>query len=98
MELKETVRELLRESTFPYLAAYEYEWIDSDRKNREFDEMGKAHLKMCLNMLIKQKYIIERGIVLQGLEYDKNQQTVILGIVKELYMNKVEELKKYLMK
>lgn len=98
MELKEAVRELLRASTFPYLAAYENEWIDSDRKNREFDEMGKTHLKSCLNMLIKQKSIIERGIVLQGLEYDKNQQPVILGIVKELYMNKIEELKKYLIK
>lgn len=91
----ETVRDLLRESTFPYLAAYENEWINSEG-TIEFDEMGKKHLKNCLAMLEEQRYTVEHGFVLENLEYDKAQYNEILNTVKELYYKKIEEIKKYL--
>ena len=49
------LRGMLEESDYPYLAAYEEEWIDAHGDTKSFDEMGKIHLQNCYRMLKKQK-------------------------------------------
>ncbi len=90
------VRELLEKTNFPFLAAYHNEWIDAERKRMSFDEMGKSYLKNCYKMLQKQKYNIERGFFLDGVEYDKTQYDEIVDTTNRLYNDKMEEIKKSL--
>lgn len=90
------VRDILRDSSFPYLAAFEGEWIDADRRTLSFDEMGREHLQSCLKMLKKQKYTIEHGFFLEGVDFDEEKYEDIVEITKKLYCKKVEELKEYL--
>lgn len=90
------VRELLEKTNFPFLAAYHNEWINADRKRISFDEMGKSYLKNCYKMLQKQRYSIEHGFFLAGVEYDKEQYDEIVDITNRLYNDKMEEIKNYL--
>ena len=62
------VRELLKKSSYPFLAAYSNEWIDSAGRELLFDEMGKTYLQNCYKMLQEQKYSIERGFFLEGIK------------------------------
>lgn len=91
-----TLRGILEESSFPYLAAYEEEWIDAHGKTISFDEMGKLHLMNCYKMLERQKKTIERGRFLQGVKFNKSQYDDIVEMTKELYYKKMDELKNYL--
>lgn len=92
------VRELLKKTSFPFLAAYEEEWINAEGKTLTFDEMGKSYLESCRNYLKKQKGNIDRGFFLQGAKviYDESQYENIVDITKKLYERKLKELDNYL--
>lgn len=90
------VRKLLEKTSYPFLAAYENEWINADRKTLTFDEMEKEYLEHCYRYLLKQKESIRRGFFLQGVKFDKNQYKNIISITMELYNQKVRELEKYI--
>ena len=90
------VRELLKGTSYPFLAAYENEWIDAYGSVFTFDEMGKKYLKNCHKYLLEHRENIERGFFLQGIKFDKNQYENILRIAIELYNKKINELKKYI--
>lgn len=90
------VRELLKKSSYPFLAAYSNEWIDSDGRKLSFDDMARKHLENCYNMLQEQKYGIERGFFLGGVKYDESKYEEIVEITKRLYYAKMEELMNYL--
>ncbi len=91
-----TLRSILGEKGFPYLTAYEKEWIDADGKTKSFDEMGKTYLENCYKMLERQKRTIERGLFLEGVEFEESQYDDIVEMAKELYDNKMKELRDYL--
>lgn len=90
------IRELLKKTSYPFLAAYENKWIDADGKTHSFDEMGKKYLKNCYKYLQEQKENIERGIFLQGIKFDRNQYKNIMRTTMELYNKKINELKEYI--
>lgn len=90
------VRELLKKTSYPFLAAYENEWIDSDKKLLQFDDMSKKYLQNCYKYLLERKEDIERGFFLQGIEYDKGQYENIVSITSELFERKVREIKQYI--
>lgn len=90
------VREVLKKSSYPFLAAYNNEWIDSDGKELSFDDMGRTYLKNCYKMLQEQKYGIEHGFFLEGVKYDEAKYEEIVETTKRLYYAKTDELKNYL--
>lgn len=90
------VREKLLKSSYPYLAAFENEWIDAELKTMSFDEMGKTYLQRCYNMLEPQKYDVEHGFVLKEIKVKKSQEDKASEIIKDLYYRKIKELKEYL--
>lgn len=90
MMIDTELEEILKKAGYPYLTAPENEWIDAYGKQSAFDDMGKSHLKNCLNMLTLQEGSIERGIFLPESMQDK------IEVVKELYYNKIQELEDYL--
>ncbi|MDE6960851.1 MAG: hypothetical protein K2P27_08320 [Lachnospiraceae bacterium] len=90
------LRGMLEESDYPYLAAYEEEWIDAHGDTKSFDEMGKIHLQNCYRMLKKQKRAIERGFFLKGIAYEESQYDEIVSMTTALYNKKVKELVEYL--
>lgn len=90
------IRELLKKTSYPFLAAYENEWINADGHTLSFDEMGKKYLKNCYKYLLEQKENIERGFLLQGIKFDKNQYENIMRTTIEFYNKKINELKIYI--
>lgn len=90
------VRELLEKTSYPFLAAYENEWINSEGKVLSFDDMSKKYLKNCYKYLLVRKEEIKNGSFLQGVKYDKSQYQNIVDITNELFERKVSELKKYI--
>lgn len=90
------VRKLLERTSYPFLAAYENEWINADGDTLTFDEMGKKYLRNCYGYLLEQKESIERGFFLQGVKFDKNQYEDIVSITIKLYNKKIKELKKHI--
>ena len=90
------VRELLEKTSYPFLAAYENEWINSEGKVLSFDDMDKKYLNNCYNYLLERKEQIKRGYFLQGVKFDRSQYENIVGITSELFERKVSELKKYI--
>lgn len=93
---KFNVRELLEKTSYPFLVAYENEWINSEGKVLSFDDMSKKYLKNCYKYLLDQKEEIKRGFFLQGIKFDESQYKNIVDIASELYERKVSELKKYI--
>lgn len=90
------VRELLKKTSYPFLAAYDNEWINSEGNILSFDDMSKKYLNNCYKYLLDRKEDIERGFFLEGTKYDKSQYENILGITNELFERKVNELRKYI--
>jgi hypothetical protein len=90
------VRELLKETSYPFLAAHENEWINSEGNILSFDDMSKKYLENCYKYLLEQKEKIKKGFFLQGVKYDKSQYENIVDITNELFERKVSELKKYI--
>ena len=58
--------------------------------------MGKKYLKNCYKYLLEQKENIERGFLLQGIKFDKNQYENIMRTTIEFYNKKINELKIYI--
>lgn len=94
------VREMLKETDIPFLAAGYNEWIGADRKLLSFDEMGKDYLENCYNYLVKQEDNITRGFSGNNRKrkFSEAEQREILKITNKLYKRKLNELKIYLNK
>ena len=93
------LRELLKDSCCPFLAAYENEWINGNGEVLTFDEMKKRdnkYLENCFNYLIRQKDTVERGSFLSGMKYDKKLYAEIVSEARILYLKKLKELNDYI--
>lgn len=82
----------IRKSSYPFLSAPKNFWINSDDELIDMEEMDLSYLKSCQNYLKNHKTDIFRGSI--GF-HDKKNITDFDGIkelLKELYVNKLEEL------
>lgn len=92
------IREFIRQTCCPFLAARKGYWIGAmDARQRNIK--GKNfYSENAYNYLIKQEYSIKSGEFLEGEQYDKKYKQQIIEWASKAYDRKVKELEKVMRK
>ena len=92
------IREFIRQTCCPFLAARKGYWIGGmDVRQRKIK--GKNfYLENAYNYLIKQEYSIKSGEFLDGELYDKKYKQQIIEWASKAYDRKVKELEEVMRK
>lgn len=92
------LRNILKESSMPYLAAPQGFWIDGDRNMWELTKMKKEYLVNCYKTLQRDVKNIGRGFFLGGVDFDMNNYDEIIRKANELCNKKINELAKEILR
>lgn len=86
------LKQLILNSSAPFLIASRGMWINSDGNELYFNEMDQAYKRNCYNLLVREEKNIESEFYKVLGSVDEVRRQEILNKVKELYYAKLREL------
>lgn len=86
-------REMILDSSSPYLIARKGMWINANRDEIFLADMDQEYKENCYYLMLKEWRNIDSGSFLSGFTFDGNDYNEIMNRVRVLYMAKLCELK-----
>ena len=91
--LEKELFSILRESSYPFLAAPKGTWIDGNDEELLLQEMKPQRIRNCYKYLLKQKADIKRGCFFEApTSFSEAEYDHIIATVMNLYEKKLSEL------
>lgn len=85
-------KQIILNSSSPYLIAPKGVWINGNRDQLFLEEMDQGYMKNCYEMLIREKESIKYGYFLNGVSFNQADLKEIVSKAMELYDVKLQEL------